>query len=219
MTIPQNYFIFITLGILLIYLVMIIIGYTKGFVYELVSLVYTVFALLAAWFISPILADHYPIIRLEKIYNDANAISKFLNLDPILNMIAYFVIVFLVLKVLYLLISLIVKSLNKIPVIGKINKVFGGLYGIINATLITFGISLFFTLPIFKNGNEVREKTILKLTDRYTKKALAFISDNADFDKMKKNFEDYDIDKSRDEFEQWLIENKIVSEKAEEEKK
>lgn len=191
MIIPENYFIYINILIGIIYLLFIIVGYIKGFLYEIISLLYTGFSILVAWFISPVLANLYPLVKLENINEEANLINKFINVNSIADFIIYFVIVFLILKLIYVLISLIVKAFNKVPVLGKINKLLGGLFGIINATLITLAISLVFTLPIFKNGNEIREKTILKHISE-----ISVRINNAFIENIK--LEDYIVDSSFD---------------------
>ena len=143
MSVPQEYFIYINVFIAALYLVLIFIGYRKGFLYELISLVYTGLSLAAAWFVSPVLASLFPIIDLSTIGNgEYTMINTMFNLNSIVNTVVYFIIVFLVLKILYIFIALLVKSLNKIPVIGKFNQVLGGAVGVINGTLITLALSM-----------------------------------------------------------------------------
>lgn len=207
MIINEKYFIYISIFILVLYLVFMIIGYKKGFIYELVSLIYTGLAILASWFVAPILGKLYPIIKLENIYEDASIVSKLINIDPIINTIAYFAIVFLVLKLFYVVLSLVLKSLNKIPVIGKLNQILGLLAGIFNATLVTLAISLLFTLPVFKNGKEIKEKTILLFVDKYTTEALSYALDNVELKHIEDVFDSIDIDAARLEFKQYLLNN------------
>lgn len=191
MIISEKYFIYINILIGIIYLLFIIVGYIKGLLYEIVSLIYTGFSILVAWFAAPVLASLYPLIKLEEINKEAGLINKFVNVDSIADFLIYFVIIFLALKLVYVLVSLIVKAFNKVPVLGKINKLLGGLFGIINATLVTLAISLLLNLPIFKNGNEIREKTYLKHISEVTSKINNTIIENI-------NLEDYIVDSSFD---------------------
>ena len=202
MIIPQNVFIFISLFIIALYIVMMIIGYNKGFLYELISLVYTGLSLGIAWLISPVLAEQFPLLNAEKLGDKFKLIVSLFPVEKVLNIAVYFLIVFLVLKLFYLFISMILKSLNKLPVIGKMNQVLGALSGIINATIITLAISMLFTLPIFKNGKEVREGTILKYINKYSNEVSSFVLQKISTDKL--NLDDLDVDELRQWFSEWL---------------
>ncbi|MBQ6559326.1 MAG: CvpA family protein [Erysipelotrichaceae bacterium] len=183
---------------------MMIIGYHKGFLYELVSLVYTGLSILLAWFLSPVLAKLFPLINTEKLGQYKIMIDLF-HLEEILNIVAYFIIIFLVMKVFYIFISMLMKSLNKLPVVGKFNQVLGAFSGIINATLITLAISMLFTLPIFKNGDEVREQTILKYINKYTAQAYSFVMEKIVTDKLDIDLKDMKVDELREQFKEWIL--------------
>ena len=201
MEIQQNYFLYINIAIIIIYLVFILIGYLRGLLYEVVSILYSSLALYVSWIISPVLANLYPILSLKNIYED-DVVTNLFNFDPILNTIIYFVIVFIVLKIFYIIISLILKGFNKLPIIGKVNKILGAIFGIVNGTIVTLILSMFFTLPIFKNGDEVVEKTLFKFVKSYSNIAINFIVDNV---KIDPNSIELDVDTVRLEFKNWLI--------------
>ena len=201
MEIQQNYFLYINIAIIIIYLVFILIGYLRGLLYEVVSILYSALALYVSWIISPVLANLYPILSLKNIYED-DVVTNLFNFDPILNTIIYFVIVFIVLKIFYIIISLILKGFNKLPIIGKVNKILGAIFGIVNGTIVTLILSMFFTLPIFKNGDEVVEKTIFKFVKSYSNVAIGYIVDNV---KIDPNSIELDVDTVRLEFKNWLI--------------
>ncbi len=204
MVIPQNVYIYISIFIAALYIVMMIIGYHKGFLYELVSFLYTGLSLLAAWFLSPVLAKLFPLIDADKLGQYKVMIDLF-HLEETLNIVAYFLIIFLVLKIFYIFISLLMKSLNKLPVIGKFNQFLGAISGIINATIITLAISMLFTLPIFKNVNEVRERTILKYINQFTAQAYSFVMEKVVTDKLDLDLKDLDVDQLREQFKEWIL--------------
>ena len=205
MIIPENYFIYITGFIVAIYLVMIYIGYRKGFLYELVSLLYTAASLILAWFASPVLASLFPLFDISSLNEKYELIDHFFNLNNLLNTVAYFLIIFLVLKLLYVFVALLMKSLNKIPVLVKLNQILGACSGVINATLIALALSMLMSLPLISNGREVREKTILKYINGVSDQALDFIVEKLSDANIKKDAEGIDIDSYREEFRKWLI--------------
>ncbi|MBR5755451.1 MAG: CvpA family protein [Erysipelotrichaceae bacterium] len=179
-----------------------IIGYMKGFLYQIINIVYTVFCVAVAWFASPVLAELFPLISIDKIDSQYSLLNSFFNLDKLLNTAAYFVIVFLVLKVIYIFIALLTKSLNKIPVLGKLNKILGMIVGILNATIIVFALSMLLSLPLFKNGKEVKENTVFKYIEKYTNQAVSVIAEKivAKSGELK----DIDVESYRRQFYDWL---------------
>ena len=202
MSVPENSYLYINLFILAIYVFLMIIGYMKGFLYQVINIIYTVLSLAVAWFVSPVLAELFPLISIETIDEQYKLLNSLFNLDRLLNTAAYFVIVFLLLKILYIFISLITKSLNKIPVLGKVNKVLGMIAGILNATIIVFALSMLLSLPLFKNGREVKENTVFKYIEKYTNNAISFIAEKIVV--YKGDLKDVDIDSYRKEFSDWL---------------
>lgn len=208
MMISSNYFIFINIFILLIYLAFIFIGYKKGFLYELVSFAYTAVSALIAWFLAPVFAGLYPIAKIEDINKEIEIVSKFVDLNAIVNTIFYFVIIFLVLKLFYILLTFVLKGFNKIPVIGKFNQILGIFAGIFNATLITLALGMLLNLPIFKNGNEIKNGTIFRYISNYSENILTYVVDNVDLDHLKQQFDSFNVDNAREEFKAWIVLNK-----------
>lgn len=203
MVIPETWFPFISGFIIALYIALIIVGYNKGLLYELVSFAYTALSMALAYFAAPVFAGLFPLFDVKQAAKDASIIVDIFNLNEVLNTVAYFLIIFLLLKVVYVFISLIVKSLNKIPVIGKVNKILGGVFGIVNATIITVVITMLLTLPLFKNGNEIKEKTVLKYINSISQDALALATQKIGESKYKDGF-NFDIDSYREEFKKWL---------------
>jgi len=205
MVIPQEWFLYISIFIVLIYLVMMIVGYKRGFLYELVGLFFTAISVAIAWFVSPVLADLFPMIDLANLNEEMKLLSKLFDLNRMVNIIAYFLIVFLVLKLLYFFISLLLKSLNKLPVIGSFNKFLGAVFGVLNATIIVLCLSMLLSLPIVKNGKQVRENTILRYISRYSSEAFHYVAEWLSESNLQEKTEDFDIDTYRKEFGEWLV--------------
>lgn len=184
---------------------MMIIGYSKGFLYELVNLLYTVASLALSYFASPVFANLFPIVDVGKIDEKYKALDTLLNLNKTINTVAYFLIIFLLLKLLYIFISLLLKSMNKIPVIGKFNQFLGAIFGFVNATLIVLAISMLLSLPVIKNGQQVKDNTILRYINHYSDEALAFVIEKLSTTSLKEDINDFDIDAYREEFKEWII--------------
>lgn len=204
MVIPQNYFIFISIFIVAIYIAMMIIGYNKGFLYELVNFAYTGLSLLLSWLASPVFAKKYPLIQLSKLSTEAALLNKLFNLDEIINNVAYFIIIFLLLKLIYVILSIIVKAFNKIPVIGKFNQILGAVAGFFNATIITVFISLLLSLPLFANGKEIKEKTILKYVNNFSSDIFDYITKKLITNNVNQSIQGFDADNYRKQLQEFL---------------
>ena len=205
MVISSTYFIYINLVLLVLYLIGLIIGYKNGLILQIIDLLFNIIALFIAYFISPILASHFPLVKLDEVYIA-------LNLNTLIDMLIYIVIVFLLLKILYLIIKPFFASVSKIPLLGFFNRIGGALMGVINATIIVLLFCMLLNTPIFKNGNEIKNGTYLKVVDNLSYKALEFSMDHINIDSIKKEIKDFDIDQSRKAFEKWLEEQGIINE-------
>ena len=206
MVINENLYIFISLAVIAIYVLLIISGYKHGFIYELVSMLYTAIALALAWFMSPVLADLFPLVDLSTMDGQLKLLNELFALNSMINTVIHFLLVFLVMKLLYFLIAALTKSLNNIPVIGKFNQFLGAFAGFLNATLIVLVFTMLLTTPLFKNGKDVRDHTLLKLVSDTSDKALSYVIGKVSSSDLKSEGVNLDVDAYREELKEWLLE-------------
>ena len=204
MTIPNNYFIFIDVFIIALYCAFLAVSYRNGFLYGLLDLFYTLICVAAAWFLSPVMASVLPLISL------ADTELAIFRIEPIVNTTAYFVLIFLLLKLVGLIIVPLFKKVSEIPLLGTLNKLLGMVLGFLNATVIILGLGMLLNTPLIKNGNEIKEGTFLRHIDTYSKMAVNAVVDNIDFSVLKEKFEDFDVDTSREAFKNWLMEREFM---------
>ena len=202
MVISSAYFTYLNLALIILYLAFVVIGYKNGLILQIVDLVYNILALFIGYFLALILASHFPIVKLDEVY-------MALKLNVLMDTLIYMIIVFILLKLLYLIIKPLFGFVSKIPLIGFVNDIGGALMGIVNATIVVLLFCMLLNTPLFKNGNEVKEKTYLKTINGLSYKALEFSMDHFDF---QKEFKDFDIDKTRMAFDKWLEEQGVFDE-------
>lgn len=205
MNISQEYFMFVNIAIILIYVVFGIVAFKNGFLYQLISLIFNGLSLVAAWFLGPILAKLIPLVKMD----NSNGLIDF---SPYINSLIYMVIVFIALRIIYLIIKPAFKKVSDIPILGGINKIGGFLIGLINATIIVVLLSLLLNTKIISNGQEIKEKTILKYSDTITDYALKLSVEHLNIENFKNKIEDFDVDEYRQQFIEWLIEQGIINE-------
>ena len=202
MVITSAYFTYLNLALIILYLAFVVIGYKNGLILQIVDLVYNILALFIGYFLAPILASHFPIVKLDEVY-------MALKLNVLMDTLIYMIIVFILLKLLYLIIKPLFGFLSKIPLIGFVNDIGGALMGIVNATIVVLLFCMLLNTPLFKNGNEVKEKTYLKTINGLSYKALEYSMDHFKFEN---EFKDFDIDKTRMAFDKWLEEQGVFDE-------
>ena len=202
MVISSAYFTYLNLALIILYLAFLVIGYKNGLILQIVDLVYNILALFIGYFLAPILASHFPIVKLDEVY-------MALKLNVLMDTLIYMIIVFILLKLLYLIIKPLFGFVSKIPLIGFVNDIGGALMGIVNATIVVLLFCMLLNTPLFKNGNEVKEKTYLKTINGLSYKALEYSMDHFKFEN---EFKDFDIDKTRMAFDKWLEEQGVFDE-------
>ena len=202
MVISSAYFTYLNLALIILYLAFVVIGYKNGLILQIVDLVYNILALFIGYFLAPILASHFPIVKLDEVY-------MALKLNILMDTLIYMIIVFILLKLLYLIIKPLFGFVSKIPLIGFVNDIGGALMGVVNATIVVLLFCMLLNTPLFKNGNEVKEKTYLKTINGLSYKALEYSMDHFKFEN---EFKDFDIDKTRMAFDKWLEEQGVFDE-------
>lgn len=200
----MNIYIIINILVAIILLYSLIKGYKKGFIYEIVNLIYTILTFLIAWFIAPVLANILPLIKLGSPYD-------LLGIEPIINTVAYYAIVVIIFKLLGFFIMPLFNSLSKLPLLGSLNKLLGLCLGFINASIIIVAISILLNMPLIKDGKEIKENTIFKYVDIYSNKAMEIIVNNIDFSKLKFEIDNFDVEKMRNDFKIWLLAQGVVN--------
>ena len=205
MVISSAYFTYLNLALIILYLTLIVIGYKNGLILQIVDLVYNILALFIGYFLAPIFASHFPIVKLDEVY-------MALKLNVLIDTFIYMIIVFILLKLLYLLIKPLFGFVSKIPLIGLVNEIGGALMGVVNATIVVLLFCMLLNTPLFKNGNEIKEGTYLKTIDGLSYKALEFSMDHFNYENIQKEIKDFDIDKTRMALEKWLEEQGVFDE-------
>ena len=212
MNIPSNLFIFIDILIVIIFLFCIIKGLINGFIFELINILFLALSFAVAWFISPIFASKVPLIVLDVKNELALKLIEFSDAVILVNNLLWLVIIVLILNLLFMIIKPIFKKISKIPVIGPFNRVLGGILGGLRAFVICLLISVLLSMPVIQNGKDVNEGTVLKYADDVTSYATNLILNNINLDKIKEEFDDFDVDKARKDLASWLIDQGIFNE-------
>lgn len=204
-TIPADWVTYINLGVLAFYILMMVIGAGKGFLRQIVALTGNMIALFVSWRYHDIAASY-----LRFWPRSWTPLQETLLRDQvyaIANQAMWFVIIFVVCRLLLMLIDNLFREIESTPVIREISGLLGGALGAVNATLWILIFSILLNTPVFANGKKTAESTAVGfITDKVTQTVTAagFSLNTADmintiYEEAKKL-----DDKDREAVQQWL---------------
>lgn len=148
---------------LLLFFLVCIDGYRKGFVRMIARMVAMVAAMFAARYLAgmaaPSVGEHCIVPLLNKIQTGSEVSDAILHksLETMAQDIAYgvaFVILFAILQIVFVYVAGLFGFINEIPVIGTLNRIAGGFLGVLWFFMLAFvlAVIVFGLLPV-----EVRE--------------------------------------------------------------
>lgn len=133
-------------------------GYKRGMLLQVVGLIGTFVSLIIAWLFSDVFVNVYTFINYNK-----TGISKFdMFVSDNANQMIWFIIIFVVIRLLMLVLTPIASMISKIPLIKQVNSILGALFSIVIYFVYMGLLILFLTLPLITNGNEIIKNTLLK---------------------------------------------------------
>lgn len=155
---PQEFIVYLN-AIWALFLVFVLYrGYKRGMLLQVVGLIGTFVSLIIAWLFSDVFVNVYTFINYNK-----TGISKFdMFVSDNANQMIWFIIIFVVIRLLMLVLTPIASMISKIPLIKQVNSVLGALFSIVIYFVYMGLLILFLTLPVITNGNEIIENTLLK---------------------------------------------------------
>ena len=189
-----NLNLYINILVALIYIIFLIMAYKKGFVYEALNLILSVFSIFVAYFISTPLSNIFPLVSSEQ-FDD----FILQQMAPAINMTLWFILTVIASRLLLLILSPWSNKVSKVPYFGFFNRLLGTILGALNATFWVVLLSMFLALPIVKNGREIRQNTILEPISNYANEAITYLTNY-----YNDNHLDENLKNAQQQFEIWL---------------
>ncbi len=151
--IPENSMLIVNLLIVVLYLVMIIRGGRQGVLRQILSLAGLLLALFCAWRYAPVFASYLKIVPTEWLPLQDTMLAEMVQEQA--NKLVWYLIVFLVVRLLISLISHVAGLLHRIPVLHQISALLGAAVGAISATFWVLLACVLLSSSIFSNGSYV----------------------------------------------------------------
>lgn len=212
MTISLTFIPLINIAVVAVLVISLIIGYNKGFIWELIRLLGLLAAVFVSWIVSPGLAE---IIRLYPknwvpLYDSPAGELLYQKF----NSVTWFLIVLLLAIIILSLVKPLLKAITELPVLKQANGILGAIFSLIPTFVYLLVAVYLLNTVLFKNGGEIVEKSYLQYVKQAGDYTVSFlnkaVSENTAIQDML-----YDPDKKTIDLEKivkWLKDSKLSGE-------
>lgn len=160
MTISLQYGLVINIFLVALLVLLVLIGYKKGFLIQLVDLLGQIASLFMSWLLSKALGGIIPIIPGSFVPFQKTILDGFFY--KFVNSTLWFIVLFIIFWIVMKIVKMLVKRIDLIPILGKINKALGVLLALVRYAIFVVIALFVLASPLFKNGTEVIENSWLK---------------------------------------------------------
>ena len=212
-TLQENWAIYFSAFVVIFFVLKAAQGYNTGILRRLIGLIGSIISYWIAWILCGVFA---------KYINIASAKSLGLSGTPFeaiaktyVNQIAWFILLFLVLRILFFVVDRIAKGVHKVPGLHAVSALLGAAFGVLEAFVWIVVITVLLHTPLFKNGSYIVENSLIKqvnqVTEMVAKDYLGPLFSSEGFSKIGEDTKSL-TDLQRNAVENWLKENGFVEE-------
>lgn len=151
---------YINIAVAVLYVIFMVRGAKRGVLMQVLSAFGTIVSFLAAWRYCTFASGYYNlwpknVVPMNEIPGVGDTIYSRLN-----NLI-WFIVLFVVLRLLFIILEKLCSGLSGLPVIKEVSGLLGGLLGIVSATIWIMVICVVLNMPFFKNGKWVTDHSMI----------------------------------------------------------
>lgn len=212
-TLQENWAIYFSAFVVLFFVLKAAQGYNTGILRRLIGLVGSIISYWIAWILCGVFAKYINIISAKSLGLSGTpfeAIAK-----TYVNQIAWFILLFLVLRILFFVVDRIAKGVHKVPGLHAVSALLGAAFGVLEAFVWIVVITVLLHTPLFKNGSYIVENSLIKqvnqVTEMVAKDYLGPLFSSEGFSKLGEDTKSL-TDLQRNAVENWLKENGFVEE-------
>lgn len=212
-TLQENWAIYFSAFVVLFFVLKAAQGYNTGILRRLIGLVGSIISYWIAWILCGVFAKYINIISVKSLGLSGTpfeAITK-----TYVNQIAWFILLFLVLRILFFMVDRIAKGVHKVPGLHAVSALLGAAFGVLEAFVWMVVITVLLHTPLFKNGSYIVENSLIKqvnqVTEMVAKDYLGPLFSSEGFSKLGEDTKSL-TDLQRNAVENWLKENGFVEE-------
>ncbi len=212
-TLQENWAIYFSAFVVIFFILKAAQGYNTGILRRLIGLVGSIISYWIAWILCGVFAKYINIISVKSLGLSGTpfeAIAK-----TYVNQIAWFILLFLVLRILFFVVDRIAKGVHKVPGLHAVSALLGAVFGVLEAFVWMVVITVLLHTPLFKNGSYIVENSLIKqvnqVTEMVAKDYLGPLFSSEGFSKMEEDTKSL-TDLQRNAVENWLKDNGFVDE-------
>ena len=212
-TLQENWAIYFSAFVVIFFILKAAQGYNTGILRRLIGLVGSIISYWIAWILCGVFAKYINIISVKSLGLSGTpfeAVAK-----TYVNQIAWFILLFLVLRILFFVVDRIAKGVHKVPGLHAVSALLGAAFGVLEAFVWMVVITVLLHTPLFKNGSYIVENSLIKqvnqVTEMVAKDYLGPLFSSEGFSKMEEDTKSL-TDLQRNAVEKWLKENGFVEE-------
>ena len=212
-TLQENWAIYFSAFVVIFFILKAAQGYNTGILRRLIGLVGSIISYWIAWILCGVFAKYINIVSVKSLGISGTpfeAIAK-----TYVNQIAWFILLFLVLRMLFFVVDRIAKGVHKVPGLHAVSALLGAAFGVLEAFVWMVVITVLLHTPLFKNGSYIVENSLIKqvnqVTELVAKDYLGPLFSSEGFSKIGKDTKSL-TDLQRNAVENWLKENGFVEE-------
>ena len=212
-TLQENWAIYFSAFVVIFFILKAAQGYNTGILRRLIGLVGSIISYWIAWILCGVFAKYINILSVTSLGLSGTpfeAIAK-----TYVNQIAWFILLFLVLRILFFVVDRIAKGVHKVPGLHAVSALLGAAFGVLEAFVWMVVITVLLHTPLFKNGSYIVENSLIKqvnqVTEMVAKDYLGPLFSSEGFSKIGEDTKSL-TDLQRNAVENWLKENGFVEE-------
>ena len=212
-TLQENWAIYFSAFVVIFFVLKAAQGYNTGILRRLIGLVGSIISYWIAWILCGVFAKYINIISVKSLGLSGTpfeAVAK-----TYVNQIAWFILLFLVLRILFFVVDRIAKGVHKVPGLHAVSALLGAAFGVLEAFVWMVVITVLLHTPLFKNGSYIVENSLIKqvnqVTEMVAKDYVGPLFSSEGFSKIGKDTKSL-TDLQRNAVENWLQENGFVEE-------
>ena len=212
-TLQENWAIYFSAFVVIFFILKAAQGYNTGILRRLIGLVGSIISYWIAWILCGVFAKYINIISVKSLGLSGTpfeAVAK-----TYVNQIAWFILLFLVLRILFFVVDRIAKGVHKVPGLHAVSALLGAAFGVLEAFVWMVVITVLLHTPLFKNGSYIVENSLIKqvnqVTEMVAKDYLGPLFSSEGFSKIGEDTKSL-TDLQRNAVENWLKENGFVEE-------
>ena len=212
-TLQENWAIYFSAFVVIFFVLKAAQGYNTGILRRLIGLVGSIISYWIAWILCGVFAKYINIISVKSLGLSGTpfeAVAK-----TYVNQIAWFILLFLVLRILFFVVDRIAKGVHKVPGLHAVSALLGAAFGVLEAFVWMVVITVLLHTPLFKNGSYIVENSLIKqvnqVTEMVAKDYLGPLFSSEGFSKIGEDTKSL-TDLQRNAVENWLKENGFVEE-------